>query len=201
MDTTLAWHFVADKLRDGRPLPPDGEWLVHDGECQMCVSGLHASLRLLNALLYAPGSTVCRVMVRSIADKEADKLVARERLILWRLDKADELLQKFVRQAALAVIHRWEAPQCVKNYLTTGDENLRSAAREAAWAAQCQLTRATGAAWAAYCAGDNHWHPRNTRAAIVAAELAGEAVFAGLNAELEAMVRQAAGRPDEHHHP
>ena len=26
--TVLAWHFVGDTLRDGRSIPPDGEWSV-----------------------------------------------------------------------------------------------------------------------------------------------------------------------------
>jgi hypothetical protein len=25
-DHVLAWHFVGATLRDGRPIPPDGEW-------------------------------------------------------------------------------------------------------------------------------------------------------------------------------
>lgn len=31
----LAYHFVAEKLRDGRKIPPDGEWLVHEGELEL----------------------------------------------------------------------------------------------------------------------------------------------------------------------
>ena len=56
-----AWHFVGEMLRDGRPVPPDGEWLVHDGKLVMCESGYHASEQLLDALYYAPGSIICRV--------------------------------------------------------------------------------------------------------------------------------------------
>ena len=37
------YHFVGSTLRDGRPVPPDGEWLVHDGPVEMCASGLHAA--------------------------------------------------------------------------------------------------------------------------------------------------------------
>ena len=29
MKKNLAWHFVGDRLRDGRPVPKDGEWLEH----------------------------------------------------------------------------------------------------------------------------------------------------------------------------
>jgi hypothetical protein len=71
-----AWHFTRATLRDGRPLPKDGEWLIHDGKAIMCESGLHASRRVIDALQYAPGSTVCRVSCRRIkAEEENYKLV------------------------------------------------------------------------------------------------------------------------------
>ena len=46
----MAYHFVNATLRDGRPVPPDGEWLEHDGAVVMCESGLHASLTPWQAL-------------------------------------------------------------------------------------------------------------------------------------------------------
>lgn len=42
-----AYHFVGETLRDGRPVPADGEWLEHDGKIIMCEAGLHASLHPL----------------------------------------------------------------------------------------------------------------------------------------------------------
>ena len=48
MDNIFAFHFVGDTLRDGRPIPSDGEWLTHDGPVVMCISGLHASLEPSN---------------------------------------------------------------------------------------------------------------------------------------------------------
>lgn len=45
-----AYHFVGATLRDGRAVPPDGEWLVHEGEAVMCESGLHASRDPFDAL-------------------------------------------------------------------------------------------------------------------------------------------------------
>lgn len=129
----LAWHFAAKTLRDGSPIPPDGEWLKHKGPVEMCRAGLHASERLFDALGYALGSTICRVAVRGVEDREADKLVARERVILWRLGSADDLLREFARRAALSVIDLWDAPNIVRRYLETGDEEIRAAARDAAW--------------------------------------------------------------------
>ncbi len=49
-----AYHFVGDTLRDGRPIPADGEWLVHDGPVTICEAGLHASRHVFDALEYAP---------------------------------------------------------------------------------------------------------------------------------------------------
>lgn len=131
----LAWHFVGPTLRDGRPVPPDGETLVHEGPVQMCRSGLHASRRLTDALQYAPGSTICRVRVGDVVEEDDSKLVARERTILWRVEDADDLLHDFARRCAMDVIDLWDAPDVVREYLETGDESLRDAARAAAWAA------------------------------------------------------------------
>ena len=48
---TLAWHFVGRTLRDGRPVPADGVELRHDGPVVMRVSGLHASVRAIDAAM------------------------------------------------------------------------------------------------------------------------------------------------------
>lgn len=139
MSETLAWHFVGPTLRDGRPVPADGVPLVHVGPVEMCASGLHASRRLIDALQYAPGSTICRVRMRDVIAEEEDKLVARERTILWRVD-GETLLRDFARDCALDVLHRWARPDIpgintVVEYLLTGDETIRAAARAATWAA------------------------------------------------------------------
>ena len=157
----LAWHFVSDTLRDGSPIPPDGEWQHYKGECVMCESGLHASRSVLDALQYAPGRTICRVACAGIAEEQSDKLVSTHRFILWRLD-GEEVLRAFARQQALSAIHLWDAPQVVKDYLTTQDESLRDAARvasrdaarDAAWNAARDAASAAswGAAWAAVSA-------------------------------------------------
>jgi hypothetical protein len=144
--TVLAWHFVNDRLRDGRPIPADGVELRHDGPVGMCRSGLHASRSVRDALGYAPGATLCRVEMREVVDEDDDKLVARSRTILWRID-AEPVLRQFARDCALEVLHLWDAPDVVVEYLLTGDESLRdaawAAARDAAWDA------ARDAAWAA----------------------------------------------------
>jgi hypothetical protein len=130
----LAWHFVGDALRDGRPVPADGVTLKHKGKLELCASGLHASERLIDALEYAPGPILCRVQMGGTIKKKSDQLVARQRTILWRVNSTD-VLREFARQCALDVAHLWNMPPVMRQYLETGDESLRATASSAAWAA------------------------------------------------------------------
>jgi len=134
MKPIKAWHFVGDRLRDGRPVPKDGVTLKHDGEIELCESGLHASKRLIDALQYAPASTLCRVECGGEIIHGDDKLVCTERTILWRVD-GNAFLRRAACMFALEVKHLWNMPEIVERYLTTQDENIRSAARSASdWA-------------------------------------------------------------------
>ena len=137
-----AYHFVGETLRDGRPIPPDGVWLEHDGELDMCRSGLHASIDPFDALQYAPGNILCRVMMGGKIITEDDKLVASRRKIIKRIN-AEKLMRKFACDCALSVAHLWDMPTVVREYLTTQKESLRAAARDAA------MDAAWAAAWAA----------------------------------------------------
>ena len=58
-----AYHFTGPKLRDGRDLPADGEWLIEPLPLKMCQKGLHYSEHPFDALHYAPGFTLCLVDV------------------------------------------------------------------------------------------------------------------------------------------
>lgn len=172
---TRAWRFVGDTLRDGRPVPKDGVKLVHPGKPILCESGLHASLRPWDALPFAPGTTLCLVECGGTILHGSDKLVCTERTILVRMD-ARPLLRYFARQQALSVIHLWEPPEVVCDYLMTGDDSLRAAAMAAAmaaaWAARAASDAASDAArdaaWAA--SWDASWAA--ARAAARAAALA-----------------------------
>ena len=157
-----AWHFVGDTLRDGRPVPQDGVWLEHDGPLVICQSGLHASLDPFDALRYAPGPTLCLVECDGDILEQDDKLVCRRRRIVARRD-ATEGLCYFARMQALSVIHLWDAPDVVLDYLMTGDEAIRAAAAwdaaratasAAAWDAAGAAT-ASAAAW--YAASAHAW--------------------------------------------
>ena len=150
----IAYHFHnGTTLRDGRPLPAVGEWLVHEGEAMMCESGLHASKHPFDALQYAPGAWLDLVECEDIADEREDKLVCRRRKTLKRIDLT-QVLRKFAREQALSVLHLWpDPPEVVVRWLRTGDESLRAAARDAAWDAARDAAGA--AAWAA--ARDAAW--------------------------------------------
>ena len=182
----IYYWFFGDKLRDGRPIPPDGEWLEHDGPLNLCEFGLHASANPFDALQYAPGPWLAMVEIDGAVVHGDDKLCAQRRKIVKRID-ATELLRKFARQRALSVIHLWDAPAVVREYLETGDESKRAAAWDAAWDAARAAWVAAGdaagaAAWAARAAA---W------AAGDAAGAARAAVWAAARQEFNRLVTEA----------
>jgi len=204
-----AWHFVGETLRDGRPIPKDGEKLVHHGEIKPCVSGLHASLHPFDALKYAPGQTLCLVECAGEVDKADDKIVCTERTIIARMDFG-EPLRYFARMRALSVIHLWgqDPPEVVLDWLMTGDEGLRTYAALAAYdaanaaiAADAAANAAAGAALAA--AGAARGSDAAARAAAIAADAAAyaagtaayaagaaRAAYAAAQDEFEALVNE-----------
>ena len=188
----LYYHFTSNKLRDGRPIPPTNEWLVHEGEVIMCTSGLHASEQPYDALQYAPGHILHRVELDDVIDTQDDKVVARRRKIVATIDAA-ELLHAFARKQALNVIHLWNCPAITKQYLETGDVSMQdaawSAARSAAqYAAQNAARSAAGAARsaadAAQSAADAAWSAAQNaaRSAAGAAQSAADAAWSAAGA-------------------
>jgi hypothetical protein len=186
--SVLAWHFCGDKLRDGRPIPRNGVWLKHEGECKMCESGLHASRRLIDALHYAPGNTLCRVECADIAVEQDDKLVCHRRRIIARFDATD-LLPRAARKFALDVIHLWDAPPVVVKFLKTGDESLRAAAWDAAWDARAAWDAARAVRDAAGDAAGAAWDAWD--AARAARDAAGDAARAVRDAQNKWLTREA----------
>jgi len=131
-----AWHFVGNRLRDGAPIPKDGEKLVYPGQPILCHRGLHASLQPFDALRFAPGNTLCLVECGGVVHIGAGKLVCTERTILARMD-AEPLLRQFARAQALSVAHLWSPPKVVLDYLMVGGSELAalSASAASAWSA------------------------------------------------------------------
>jgi hypothetical protein len=150
MNVVRGYHFVGATLRDGRPVPEDGEWITESPPIKICEKGLRASRHVADALRHAPGTILCLVELRHIVDEQADKVVAQDRKIIARFDAAD-LLRADARASARNVLHLWRAPDVVKRYLESGDETLRVEARLAADAA---ADAAYAAADAAYVAAD-----------------------------------------------
>ena len=101
------YHFTDDKLRDGRPIPATGEWLVHEGECIMCESGLHASAHPFDALTYAPGHMLHLVELGEIKDTQDDKVLSDRRKIIKTIN-AEKLLRLFACDCAESVLHLFE---------------------------------------------------------------------------------------------
>ena len=149
MSRALAWHFVGATLRDGSPIPADGEWLTVDHKPILCERGLHGSEHPFDAMTYAPGNTLCLVDLDGEIVIGDDKLVATKRRVVARIN-AEPLLFDFARWAASQVLHLWKAPDVVKQFLATGDESLRAAAGAAAGdaAGAAARTAARAAAWA-----------------------------------------------------
>ena len=95
----LAWHFTeGTTLRDGQPLEV-GKTYTYEGEVKICKSGYHASRRLIDALRYAPGAQISRVECWGDVKEQDDKLVARNRTVLWTLD-ATMILHEFACRVA-----------------------------------------------------------------------------------------------------
>ena len=117
---------------------------------------------------YAPGSTLCLVECEDIRDEHDDKFVCTRRKIIKRVDMAEQL-RCFARECALSVIHLWDAPDVVVQYLRTGDEKYRAAARAAAAAAAATAVAARAAAAAAAATAVADWGAAAAAAATATA--------------------------------
>jgi hypothetical protein len=165
----LGWHFIGNKLRDGSPVPEDGVWLPEIIPVVLCTSGYHGSINPFDALQFAPGATLCRCEYSGTIIHDHNKFVASQRRIVARMD-ATEMLRYFARMQAVSVVHLWQAPDVVLDWLMTGHEGLQAAAyaaaQDAAWDAAWAAARdaayaaaqdaawdaARDAAWATACA-------------------------------------------------
>ena len=88
MTSIHAWHFLRDDgtTGSGGCKPEPGGVETWDGPLVMCHSGLHASRMAIDALSYAPGALVRRVVVSGEVVEGDDKLIGRKRRELWRVD-------------------------------------------------------------------------------------------------------------------
>jgi hypothetical protein len=217
--SVLAWHFVHQSRRtaiyvDGRPEytgPVVEPGLVQriDGAPVCCERGLHASLRAIDALAYAPGPIVCRVELDGEIAHQHDKCAAQVRRVLWCAD-ATRTLHEFACECAESVLHLvlheysiaaalaihvkrlWLDGEADDNDLATARAAAWAAAGDAAGAAAGEAARAT--AWAAAraaaraAAGDAAWEAAGEAARATAWAAARDAARAAQAARLEEML-------------
>ena len=177
----LAWYFLKEdrKLRYAPYTPVEpGQVLRVEGPLELCRRGLHASIRPLDALRYAPGSIVCRVEMGGDIIHGDDKLCASERKTLWVAD-ATRTLHEFACWCAERALLRerdagrepdprsWDAVEAKRAWLRGEiDDKALAAAADAAWAtaaaaraavyaAAAAVDAAVDAAWAAAWAEQN----------------------------------------------
>ena len=151
MKQILAWHFTDGmKLRDGDDLVV-GKTYKYAGKVEMCESGYHASERLIDALQYAPGAQISRVKLWGDVQRQDDKLVARNRKVLWTIDAtkilhffacavAEDALKKIDNPdprslAAIETKRRWLDGKATDEELDAARSAAESAAWSAAWSA------------------------------------------------------------------
>ena len=146
-----AWHFLPLDRRFGYGDGNKAEvgWIYSvKPPIQMCRWGLHASKKASDALKYAPGPVVGRVLLSGAITHDEDKLCATHREYLWIADATD-VLRAHACWCALQVIDLWDAPNVVRRYLESGDESLMARAAARARAAAGARAAAMAAARAA----------------------------------------------------
>ena len=186
----LGWHFVRENRRlgynDNRVVKAGKTYSVpQDKPLELCWYGLHASKRLIDALQYAPGPVLCRVELIGDIKQDENKMVAYERHVLWTKNIAKEL-RVAARMFALELVHLWDAPPVVIEFLKTGDEKLRDAAGDAVWASEWN---AAGAAWAAMASvRASAWIAVMTSARAAARAAAGDETLEKQNETLTRLV-------------
>ena len=193
MDTVTGWYFSEESrlLRHG-DAQPIALGVTHevDAPIELCERGLHASVRAIDALQYAPGPIVWRVELSGEIKLGDDKCVATHRKYIGGGVDASAVMRLFARRCALDVAHLWDMPPLVRAYLETGEESIRDAAGDAARAA------ARAAAWAA--AGDAAWDAARAAAGAAAwaaawdaaRAAAWDAARAAQNAHFESMLME-----------
>jgi len=175
----------------------------------MCNVGLHASLRAIDALKYAPGPIVCRVELRGERIDDEEKSCASERKVIAIAD-ATMTLHEFACWCAETALRRerkaghepdkrsWNAIHVKRRWLRgdATDDELESA-RATAWVAAWESVAAARAAGAAArAAGAASWESAVESARVSARVAAGEAweeARAAQNRKLESMLRKLLG--------
>ena len=174
-NNVLAWHFLPKNglTRFNEIKVEPGVEIIHKGQIELCESGLHASVKLDDALSFAPGPILCRVRCQGRVKRGDDKLVCSRRTVLWMLDASRvlrlwgcwcirntklqdgrtvwDLLTDIRSRNAVEVAERFAVGQATEQELAAAWAAARAAAWDAAWDAARDAARAAAraAAWAA----------------------------------------------------
>jgi len=205
----LAWHFLPNDHRlasyNGGPrtLIYPGTVVRARGEVEPCHNGLHASIRPLDALRYAPGHVVCRVECSGTIVHADDKLACSVRRVIW-MAAIERELHEFACWCAERALKAakiedrdnpsWAAIRAKRAWLDGEiDDSELAAARVAAWDAA--WGPAGYAAWAAArdTAWDTAWYVANAARKASA--------WAEQNAELERVLLAIGGSDDPANKP
>ena len=193
MDTVTGWYFSEESrlLRHGDARPIEiGVTHEVDAPIQLCKRGLHASVRAIDALKYAPGPIVWRVELSGEIKTGDDKCVATHRKYIGGGVDARAVMRAFACRCALDVAHLWDMPPLVRAYLETGEESIRDAAWAAAWDAA--WAAAWDAAWDAArdAARDAAWDAARDAAGDAARDAARDAAGDAQNNHLEPLLME-----------
>ncbi len=153
----IGWHFLQEdrRLQFGKKTKVRvGQTLKHAGKVVLCSSGFHASKRAIDAIGYAPGPIVCRVVLAGEIVEDTDKAVAAERTVLAMADATMALhefscwcAERALKTAKVEDVRCWAAIETKRKWMRgeATDQEL-AAARAAAWDAARDAARAAARA-------------------------------------------------------
>ena len=191
MAPVYGWHFSTGRLAygDGRKVEAG---VTHEVNAPvvLCLRGLHASRRAIDALKYAPGAIVARVRLDGVIKEDGGKCAATRRTYLWVAD-ASAVLRLFTADVAEAELllagvkdpRSWTAIEAARAF-AMGEIDVHDlrAAYAAANAAYAAANAARSAANAARSANAAYAAANAARSAAYAACAAAYAAYAAANA-------------------
>ena len=190
------WHFLGEdkrlRYRDGRKVEI-GKTIKVSCQPVLCKSGLHASYRAIDALKYASGPIICRVMLGGTLIVGDDKVAATERTVLAMAD-ATTVLHEFAC---------WCATRALKTANVTDERSWNAISTKLKWlrgeATDEELSAACSAAWSAAWSAVKSaaWSAAESAAGSAAWSAAGSAARSAQNTYLERKLKallKATGR-------
>ena len=203
-----AWHFLREDKRlgydDGRLVEVGHKLTCEPFNIKLCEKGFHGSVKLMDALKYAPGPIVCRVELSGKIIKGDDKYVASGRTVINMAD-ATNVLQEFACLCAEDALKLVKNPdprsfaaieakrKWLRGEITYKELYAAKTAAKAAWAAagDAAAKSAEDAVWAAAkAARDAVWAAAGDAAGAAVWAAAGDAAWAAQNKRLTRMVNK-----------